>query len=199
MANERHSSRNSRRKTAAFNRQVGRRFRIARMTAGKLSGQKMADALGMPMTCYMNIENGRETVFAKTLVRASSLLSVSTDFLLGVSSDPSLDNTEPGFREWLISAAARQAADRAELAEKYAAIEARSDAIETLLVDLIGTAEDLTAALERVQKLNPNDFQDLRAGAPLVAAAEECRLAVARTRNAIPNAIEGETPCPLSI
>ncbi|MBL1376260.1 helix-turn-helix domain-containing protein [Zobellella iuensis] len=199
MTGNRRSYRNTRRKSAAFNVQVGRRLRIARMTAGGLSGQQVADALGMPLARYMAIEKGRESAFAQTIVRASSLLSVSTDFLLGVSSDPSLDNTEPGFREWLISAAARQASDRAELAEKYAAIEARSDAIETLLVDLIGTAEDLTAALERVQKLNPNDFQDLRAGAPLVAAAEECRLAVARTRNAIPNAIEGETPCPLSI
>lgn len=199
MTSERRPYRNHRRKITAFNVKVGRRFRIARMTAGSLSGQKVADALGMPLARYMNIEKGRESAFAQTIVRASSILSVSTDFLLGVSSDHSLDSTEPGFREWLVSAAARQAADRAELAEKYAAIEARSDTMEALLVDLIGTAEDLTAALECVQKLNPNEFQELRAGAPLVAAAEECRLAVARTRNQIPHAIEGDTPCPLSI
>lgn len=162
---------------AMFNRNVGRRLKIARVTAGNMSGATLSNLIGIDCAKYSRIELGRDPIFPLTLVRASSALAASTDFLLGISSDHSLDGSEPGLREWLVNAAARQSSGRAALAEKYAAIEAQNQHLQDVITDLIGSTTDLLVALGRVQELNPTEFQDLRAGSTLVAAADECRLA----------------------
>lgn len=162
--------------SAAFNKLLGRRLKSARLISGITSREQAATLIGISQGQYSNIELGQADMPTAVLIRAASTFCVSTDYLLGLSSEQ-LEGSEQSARAWLVNLAARQATGRLALAERYAKIESDNERLLSITADLIGTATDFLCAFERVIELNPEEFQDLKAGSALVESANAFRQA----------------------
>lgn len=57
--------------------------------AMKLTHQNMADKLGITRQAYGNYESGKRDVDTVTLAKIAEILETNSDFLLGLTSDPS--------------------------------------------------------------------------------------------------------------
>lgn len=159
----------------ALNALIGKRLKLARLSL-EVSGADVAIQMGISSNHYRRIEKGYGPISLPALVKAGAALCVSTDYLLGVAAD-ALKESEQDTRSWIVNAMAKLSADRRVLATRYARIEGDNERLLSLTVDLIGTATDFLCAFERVRELNPEEFDDLKAGAALVNAANDFRQA----------------------
>lgn len=162
--------------SANFNRALGKRLKEAR--GRNLSALNLSAIAGVKHELYLSIEAGTASAPAHIIPRLAAALCVTTDHLMCLSSDG--DGANETVRDWLLNAAALQAANRAQLAKRIANAEHESEATKAAMCELVGCTTDLLAALDEVIARNGNAFEFLLKGAALVSAAEE-----ARTANAI--------------
>lgn len=152
---------------------LGARLRRVREVLG-IDQDDAAKALGYFNSAHLSLfEYGKKNIPVHVLVNAATVYGVSTDYLLGLS--PDLERGADGagraavLRDavTLLERNARQLATRllTEVRTRYAA--------QPLLTDLTQRASQVQAALARVRELNPEAFDELRGGAPLVKAVTE--------------------------
>lgn len=75
---------------------IGQRIGILREAKGYTSQEKLADALGVPRTTLNNWEQDERELKAGVIVALAEALGVSTDYLLGISNNPSRDESIDG-------------------------------------------------------------------------------------------------------
>jgi plasmid maintenance system antidote protein VapI len=67
----------------------GERVKASRLERLKLTQQELADLMHAPRTWVSDLENaGQRGIAAETVVRFAKALGVSTDYLLGLTDDP---------------------------------------------------------------------------------------------------------------
>ncbi|KHD85661.1 transcriptional regulator [Heyndrickxia ginsengihumi] len=65
----------------------------------KLSQEDMADKLGITRQGYGHYETGRNQPDNETLIKIAQILDCSTDYLLGITDDPTKESTQDSLKE----------------------------------------------------------------------------------------------------
>jgi transcriptional regulator with XRE-family HTH domain len=157
---------------------IGRRINAAREMSGLTQGE-LAQALGFTNGTQLCLwEQGRRLPPLHFISLLSTAMAVSTDWLMGLDDAPERDS----------ATAARNAVVRrmSDMLERHAGAVAdvlleagRFDAVPELRnSQIVSKVSSLCHAVEKFRNLNPNLFDDAKAGAMLLRTAKDAREAV---------------------
>jgi transcriptional regulator with XRE-family HTH domain len=153
----------------------GARMKEARDICG-YSQIKAAELLGYENSSKLaKIEGATDTnsVPLWLIIKAAHTYDVSIDFLFGMSNDWERDPVVSQQRQvgaWLF-----EHWERAKIAEVNAirVLQNKISAIEKVASRLLIRSKDNVEAIEKVQELNPGEFEELRGGAKLLRYLQE--------------------------
>ena len=157
---------------------IGPRLQTARELSG-ISQTELAVALGQANSTQASLwEKAARTIPLNALVRASTVLGVSLDFLCGLCSEPERDPGAARRRACLGSVRAQIERLSEEIIGNFEAADRLCGPDASRFRDVVRAADALVEAVQTLQRMNGGKFEDLRAGAPVVAACHAAQEAV---------------------
>ena len=157
---------------------IGPRLRTARELGG-VTQTELAEKLGHMNTTQISLwEAGQRLATLHALVQSSVILGVSLDFLCGLCDDPTRDPAAARRRACLGSVRAQIERLSEEIIGNFEIAGRLTGPDATHFRDVVRAADALTEAVQTLQRMNGGKFEDLRAGAPVVAACHAAQEAV---------------------
>ena len=157
---------------------VGPRLQTARELAG-VNQMELARLLNQENSTQPSLwEKGARTIPLNALVRASTVLGVSLDYLCGLCDEPERDHSAARRRAYLgavraqVDRLAEEVLGNLELASRLTGPDAEN------FRAVVKAADVLAEAVLTLQRMNAGRFDDLRGGAPVVAACHAAQEAV---------------------
>lgn len=160
------------RNAVEYNKAVGRRIVEARRLAS-LSQYELADAVGVERAYLRSIEfaSGDGSGAPPWLLhRVAAICGVKSDFLLGLTDESEPDEPGTTYREIAYICNARAAREREDHVFEIALLKSRIAEFREMAAVVDANARQIQANLERVAELNPDEWPDIAAGAPLAAS-----------------------------
>lgn len=161
----------------AYNRAVGARIREARQLAG-LSQLDLCRAAGVGRDVLARVESGTDVDGGAApwlLQRIAVACGVKVDFLLGLTEESEPDEPGPTWKEMAWLSHQRACRERERHVEDLVVRDAHLAEFRELAADVDAGIDAVQSALERVAELNPDEWEDLRAGARLVSTIDSLR------------------------
>ena len=159
---------------------VGPRLQIAReLSSINQTELALALALGYENSTQISIwEKAARTVPLHQLVRASTVLGVSLDFLCGLCDDPTRDPAAARRRAYLGAVRAQIERLSEEIVGTFEVADRLTGPDAENFRAVVRAADTLAEAIQTLQRLNGGRFDDLRGGSPVVAACHAAQEAV---------------------
>lgn len=160
------------RSAVEYHRAVGCRIAEARQLAN-LPQHQFAAALGVDRAYLRSIEiaSGDGSSAPPWLLhRIATVCCVKADFLLGLTAESEPDESGPTYREIAHICNARAAREREDHAREAALLKSRLAEFREMAAVVDAVAREVQANLQRVAELNPDQWPDIAAGAPLAAS-----------------------------
>ena len=157
---------------------IGPRLRTARELSG-FTQVELSEKLGYRNTSQLNLwESGQRVITTHALVQSSTVLGVSLDYLCGLCSEPERDPGAARRRACLGSVRAQIERLSEEIIGNFEAADRLCGPDASRFRDVVRAADALVEAVQTLQRMNGGKFEDLRAGAPVVAACHAAQEAV---------------------
>ncbi|QFT86818.1 hypothetical protein FIU88_19090 (plasmid) [Halomonas sp. THAF12] len=164
----------------AYNRAVGARVREARQLAG-LNQADLCRAVGIGRDVLTRVESGTDIEGGAApwmLQRIAVVCCVKADFLLGLTEESEPDEPGPTWKEMAWLSHQRACRERERHVEDLVVRDAHLAEFRELAAEVDAGIDAVQIALERVAELNPDEWEDLRAGARLVSTIDSLRSSV---------------------
>jgi transcriptional regulator with XRE-family HTH domain len=167
---------------------VGKRLREAREIAG-YSQQVAAQRLGYQNSSKLaRIESGHDAGRAAAhiplwvIYRAAEVYGVSIDYLFGLTETMEIDEDRcQAARDMVVLMREEWERQRWRDVVATRAILDRVKTLESMISVLAGEAADLATAMQRVEELNPESWQEMRGGSKLKIGVERVTATVRAT------------------